>query len=108
MRLHLDISGQELAEYISVTLQAINNFEKGYREMEVSYFLVLYGSLDELCQIDRDLEEQVAFIIRSKLVSKEHFSSDKYSLSQWFIIRILKSHTYESVYPFLFKESLIK
>ena len=84
VRLHLDISGQEMADYIGVTRQTINNFEKGHREMGVPYFLALCGLLDELCQMDPDVKEQLVLIIRSKLAHKEHFSGDKSLLSQWF------------------------
>ena len=84
VRLHLDISGQEMADYIGVTRQTINNFEKGHREMGVPYFLALCGLLDELCQMDPDVKEQLALIIRSKLAHKERFSGDKSLLSQWF------------------------
>lgn len=84
IRLTLDISGQELADYIGVTRQTINNFEKGHREIGIPYFLAFCGLLDEICRTDFSLKDQLNYIIKNNMVNKNYFSEDKTLLNQWF------------------------
>lgn len=96
LRLHLDISGQELADYIGVTRQTINNFEKEHREMGIPYFLAFCSLLDEICRAYSSFKKPLMFIIKNNLVNKECFSEDIPLLSQWFSTFAHLSDYYEN------------
>ncbi len=84
IRTILDISGQELAEYIGVTRQTINNFENERREMNIPHFLAICGLIDEMCIHNEDLKETILSVINPRL-SGEHKLDIEYSLlSHWF------------------------